>query len=179
MTNGNNIPVTLQGSMDWTPLLVVDKQEIAPSKIGSDVVNSFWSVILDLSDPTAAPLVNTLSTDNREPPSEVTAFVGKPGYLLCFSFVQVFTSHMAQGNLYQFLRQVGAGTKLDRAEQLVEQTGSNVFGLISYTLAATTLDTDEPGFEALDFYHPALLTFQLMPVDVNGKTTWMPVQPGS
>jgi len=41
MTNGNNIPVTLQGSMNSTPLLVVDKQEIAPPKIGSDVVNAF------------------------------------------------------------------------------------------------------------------------------------------
>jgi len=177
MTNGKNIPATLQGSTSVSPLLVVGSQRIVPTKT-KDVYNAFWYVILDLSNPTGQPVVNVLSTDTKQPPPEVTPYVGKTGYLLCFSFVKLLTAFMPQGALYQFLRQVGAGVELDRAEQLVEQIGSNVFDVVNYNLVATTLDTDEPGFESLDFYHPAVLPFQLMPVDVDGKVTYTPIAVG-
>ncbi|MEE4377892.1 MAG: hypothetical protein V2J55_10330 [Candidatus Competibacteraceae bacterium] len=178
MSNSKNIPVTLQGSWGGVPMLVVGDQKIYPSKT-KDVYNSFWYCILDLSNPTGQPLVNVLSNDTNQPPAEVVPYLGKTGFLLCFAFVNLLTAYMPQGALYQFLRQVGSGVILQRAEQLVEQIGSNVFATVSYNLAATTLDTDKPGFESLDFYHPALSPFQLMPVDVDGKVTYAPIAVGN
>ena len=59
---------------------------------------------------------------------------------------------------------------------MAEQSGSSIFGFPYYGLAATMLTSDEPGFEAVGYFNPGYLTFQLMPVVIDHNTVYSPVQ---
>lgn len=177
MDTGGNIPVTIQCNGQYTQVVIGNTRTSPPKE--KEYVNEFWYVVVDLSNPTAAPVVNVLDSDNSRLPAAIQPYVGKDGFMLCFAFLNVLTSHIPQTGLFLELRRIGSGPQLRRIEQLVEQIGSNVFDVANYALAATMLDTDAPGFEAANFYNPALLTFQLMPITVEGKTVYSPIQLGA
>ncbi len=167
-----NIPVTFSGGIRGGPELYVGKKKyFGPSK----GVNQFWWVGLNLNDPAGAPVFEDVSSDNTSVPSVVSAQAGNPDVFLCFAFFQVFASHLPTGPLYQFLISIGAGKQLRRLEQIVAQSGSNLLDGAAYNLAATLLENDEPGFEVLDMNSDPIMTFEFMPVDINGKTIYAPV----
>ncbi len=86
------------------------------------------------------------------------------------------TDHVPQGEFYDFLKSAGAGSSLDRAEQINKQLGVDAIGWMSYILAATLNTADAKGFEELSFNNLTIMTFAFMPVTVNGKTTYTPVR---
>ena len=54
--------------------------------------------------------------------------------------------------------------------------GTGMVGFISYILAATLDPEDLPGFEEFSYTGFTVMTFALMPVTVDGTTTYTPVQ---
>jgi hypothetical protein len=167
-----NIPLMLAGGIGGGLELVVGTKDYSqPHKS-----NTFWWVVLDLTNPTAAPLVNELSDSNSTVPSNVLAQTNEANRLLCFSLNNVFASNMPTGGLYSFLIKAGASTQLKRLEQIVEQSGSNYLDVASYNLVATLTSEDEPGFEGMDIHHDVIITCELMPIDCNGNTIYAPVQ---
>ena len=174
MSSATNIPVTFSTSIGGNGSeLFIGKQKYYTNP---KTINSFWWTIVDLTDPAGKPLLQATSTSNSEPPPEVVAFADDTNAFLFFSFLGVFASHMPTGNLYEFLKKVGSDRQLDRIEQIVEQAGSNFFDVAGYILAATMDTSDEPGFEMLNWNNTALMTMQFMPVEVDGKVIYAPVQ---
>ncbi len=174
---GNNIPTTLQGSSgNMNPYLFLGKDYYTPD-VTHPPENNFWFLIIDLSS--LKVVVNELSSSNDSVPASVQEYADKPGFLLIFVFVNVFTFHVPQGELALFLRKTGSGKLLSSVEQICEQTGSNVIAFPSYGLVATLDQGDLPGFEALDFYHPVLLPFTFKPIKIDDKTTYIAVEIGA
>ncbi len=168
-----NIPLTLAGGYGSSVVeLIIDETKHFSSRAD----NTFWFVVLDLTNPTGKPLCAIESSSNTEVPKEVESLAAKDNTLLCFSFMNVFANHMPAGPLYTFLRNVGSGRELHRIEQIVEQTGSSFMDVASYQLVATLDPNDEPGFEELNWTHSAILTCELMPIEVAGHTVYSPVQ---
>lgn len=167
-----NIPLMLAGGIGGGLELVVGTKDYSqPHKS-----NTFWWVVLDLANPTGAPLVNELSGSNSTVPSDVLAQAQEPNRLLCFSFNNVFASNIPTGDLYSFLIKAGASTQLRRIEQIVEQSGSNYLDVVSYNLVTPLTSEEEPGFEGMDIHHDVIITCELMPIDCNGKTIYTPVR---
>lgn len=168
-----NLPLTLAGGYGSSIVeLYVDQTTYSASRVD----DTFWFVVLDLTNPSGKALCEIEWKSNTTVPQEVVALSEKDNTLLCFSFINVFANHMPAGDLYQFLIQVGAGRQLRRIEQIVEQSGSNFLDVASYQLVATLDSNDEPGFEDLNWTNNAILTCELMPVEVAGHVVYSPVQ---
>ena len=82
-----------------------------------------------------------------------------------------------QGALYSFLRSTGSGQALERAEQIYAQLGTGYFSNVGYILAATLNPSDGSGIEELSHMGVIpIMTFSLMPVTIQGKTTYTPIR---
>ncbi|MCB1808374.1 MAG: hypothetical protein KDK04_20715 [Candidatus Competibacteraceae bacterium] len=169
----SNIPVTLQINSQDSEIYIGSEKIALPNP---NPYHEFWYYGVDLRNPTGPAVFNLLDKSNTEVPSEVSAHENDENVLLCFMFANTPTSYLPQGSLYTFLREAGAGPVLARTEQMAEQSGSSIFGFPNYGLAATMLTSDEPGFEAVGYFNPGYLTFQLMPVVIDHNTVYSPVQ---
>ncbi len=169
----SNIPVTLQINEKYSEIYIGSEKIRVPSQ---NPYQEFWYYGIDLRNPTGPAVFSVLTKSNTEVPAEVLAHENDENVLLCFMFVSVQVSHLPQGSLYTFLREVGAGPALARTEQMVEQSGSSIFAFPNYGLATTMLTGDEPGFESVEYFNTGYLTFQLMPVIIDGHTVYTPVQ---
>ena len=176
MGNQSNVLATVQGTWgggNSSIGLVIGNQWYNPPSHPPD--NSYWVVVLNLSN--LQPVVNEVYTGNNQIPPGVQTYVGTPGYLLILTTYNLVTSSLPQGNFYAFLKGTGSGRLLDRAEQINEQLGTGTVGWMSYILVATLDQQDASGFEEFSFNNLTVLTFQLMPVQVNGQTVYAPIQP--
>ena len=171
-----NVPVTaLSSYVSQFPIsaLVIGNNSVAFT--GNYTFGSYWYVAVDLTD--LSIVQNIVSSDPANVPAPIQALLGNTHYFLFFVANWQLTPNLVQGNLYTFLQQVGAGRMLARGEQMVEQLGTGMLRNFSYVLAATFDDNDLPGFEVFSDVNYSILTMQFMPVTVNGKTIYAPVQP--
>ncbi len=125
---------------------------------------------------TLAVAVSVVTTDATTVPSEVQPFLGKPGNLLVFVGMVLSFDQVPQGALFTALKAAGAGALLDKAEQINTTLGTGHFTYFSYILVASAESDDVPGFE--EFTYTAgntVLTLQLMPITINGTTTYTPI----
>lgn len=123
-------------------------------------------------------VVNEVSAADDQVPANVQLYDGNPRYLLVFASMALRTDNLPQGALYEFLKNAGSGSALDRAEQINEQLGTGTIGQMSYILAVTLNPADAKGFEEFSFTGLTVMTFSLLPVTVDGQTTFTPVQTG-
>lgn len=83
------------------------------------------------------------------------------------------------GDLFNFLDFNGAGRELRRIEQIAQQFGCGTMGTFGYALVGVLGNQNLPGFEASNVvgtnFGP-VLTIQLMPFIIQGKTIYTPVQ---
>lgn len=175
MTTGDgHVPVTVQGTMEYPGgMVVIGEQYFDPS---SNAQNSYWFLVVDLTS--LKVVTSTVSAANDQVPPDVQQFAGNPQYLLILTTLVLRTDNLPQGALYQFLQSIGSGPMLARAEQINEQLGTGTIGAMSYILAATMDTGDGKGFEEFSFTDLTILTFELMPVTINGQTIYTPIQTG-
>jgi hypothetical protein len=134
-----------------------------------------WFVAVDLT--TQLKIVaNAVTYDNHTVPQELRALEGDPRYFL-FVVGNNLRGHLVpQGDLYTFLKDIGSGRQLANLEQIVGQTGTGTIFHYSYVLAATMAEGDLPGFEASSDVHHVILTMQFMPIKLDDKIIYAPVQ---
>lgn len=170
------VPVTIQGTLmdPRYALLVVGTNEVSPPSTPAD---GLWFVVVDLTDLNIA--ANQVTTDSADVPSAVQPYVGNPNYLLILTSLGLQSNNLPQQALYDMLKSAGAGARLDRAEQVFAALGTGTIGWMSYILASTLEDQQGGGFEELSFDYTSIMTFQLLPITVNGKTIYTPIQTGS
>lgn len=176
MTNGANVPVTVTGSYGQNPygLVAIGKQHYYQGPGTQAPANSYWVLVVDLTSLNV--VVNEVYTGTDGVPPGVQPYVDNAQYLLVVTTLALRTDHVPQGDFYGLLRKAGAGPMLSRAEQINEQIGTGYIGWTSYILAATLNPADDKGFEELSFAHFTVMTFELMPVTIDGKTVYTPIR---
>jgi len=136
---------------------------------------AYWFVVLDRS--TLEVVYNQLQSSASTAPD----LGGKntDDYLLIAATMGVGLDNQPQGDLFKFLDLNGAGRQLRRIDQVAEQLNCGSLGTFGYALVGTLGNMDQPGFEASQINAPAegpILTCQLMPVEIDGKTLYTPVE---
>ncbi len=148
--------------------------------IGSNVLSQqpkqsgYWFVVLDRSD--LSVVYNEFQTANDVAPN--IGSYNSSDYILVVASAGVGLNRQPQGPLFKFLDLNGAGRELRRVDQVAVQLNCGSLGTFGYALVGVLGDMNMPGFEASQITNPAtgpILTVQLAPVDVNGKTVYTPV----
>ena len=115
------------------------------------------------SAPNVAPSIGTFNTTD---------------YILIVATLGVGLNNTPQGDLFKFLDLNGGGRELRRVEQVGIKLNCGSLGTFSYALVCVLGNLNMPGFEASQISNPSLgpiLTIQLAPFDVNGKTVYTPI----
>ena len=175
MTQPAAIPITAWSGFEatWYPQVVVGQTNVAPPQSFAD--NSYWAVVLDLTNPTGDPLANVQFTDNSTVPPVLAALAGQANALMILVTYTLRADNVPQGALFDFLHMAGAGVELNRAEQINSQLGTGAFGAYAYTLAATLSDQDLPGIETFSYTDNSIMTLQLIPVQMpDGSYVYSP-----
>lgn len=137
----------------------------------------FWFVVLNrttlaveynqvqpASSNNVVPNIGTLNT------SDHLLLMGTPG---------VGLDNPPQGALFDFLDKNGAGYHLRRVEQFAQQFNCGSWGTYTYVLCSVLGDGNSPGFEdctlAKENPEGPFLTIQLMPISINGQTSYTPI----
>jgi hypothetical protein len=176
---GPNVPATASSRYfnTWPATTVVVGKNFSWLPGDPDQV-CFWFVVVDMTN-NLNVVATAVGTNNSTVPPAIASLAGNPN-LYMFVCANVQRSYnLPHGDLYTFLKKAGSGPGLDRLEQIVTQLGTGSVVFFSYVLGATLADNDGVGFEAWSLNHSAILAMQFMPMVVDGKTVYAPIQQGT
>lgn len=143
----------------------------------ADLSTSFyWYTVVDLTNLSVPDVA--VSPANDSVPANIAKYLGNDQFFLFFAANMQKSPNIPHGSLATFLQQAGSGPALARGEQMINQLGTGNIQLFSYILAATFTVGDNPGFEMFSDTVSTVLTMQFMPVTVNGKIVYAPIQFG-
>jgi hypothetical protein len=135
----------------------------------------YWFVAVDLTTQLNV-VANVVSESSGAVPPEIKRLQGDPRYFF-FVVGNNLRGHMIPvGELHAFLKAIGSGRLLAGLEQIATQAGTGTIFRYSYALAATATEGDLPGFEAFSDVHHVFLTMQFMPIKLEDKIIYAPVQ---
>lgn len=151
--------------------------------IGSNVITQqaqsggpyFWFVVIDRY--TLAVVYNQLQTQPNVVPN-----IGQwntSDYILCVATLGMGLNNPPQGPLFAFLDVNGGGAQLRRVEQVANQFNCGSLGTYGYALVGVLGNQNMPGFEGSAISNGVIgpiLTIQLMPSTIAGKTIYTPIQ---
>lgn len=136
---------------------------------------AYWFVIIDRGS--LQVVYNQLHTSANTVP-DLSSF-DNGDHILAFASIGVGLNNQPQGDLFKFLDMNGTGRELRRVSQLAVQFNCGSLGTFGYALVGIMGEQNLPGFEVSQFSAPAtgpILTVQLMPSVIDGKTIYTPVQ---
>ena len=135
----------------------------------------YWFVAVDLT--TQLNVVANVASDNSGAvPPEIKQLQGDPRYFFFVVGNNLRGHNVPVGELHTFLKAIGSGRLLAGLEQIATQAGTGTIFRYSYILAATATEGDLPGFEAFSDVHHVFLTMQFMPIRLDDKIVYAPVQ---
>jgi len=137
---------------------------------------AYWFLVLDRVS--LDVVFNEVSSSANSLPGGLSKY-NTADYILAFASTGVGLNNHPQGDLFVFLDKNGAGRELRRIDQVATQFNCGYLGTFGYALVGVLGDQDMPGFEASQISQPftgPILTVQLKPMDIDGKTTYTPVQ---
>lgn len=149
--------------------------------VGNKILNqqpkshAYWFVVLDRSNLNV--VYNQLQSAPNVAP-DLGSF-NSSDYILLVATLGIGLNNQPQGDLFNFLDLNGAGRELRRIEQIATQFNCGSLGTFGYALVGVLGNQNQPGFEASAVGIAGIgpiLTVQLMPFVVNGKTMYTPVQ---
>jgi hypothetical protein len=136
---------------------------------------AYWFVVLDRGNLNV--VFNQLQTAPSTSPN--LGNFNTSDYILVVATLGIGLNNQPQGDLFNFLDLNGAGRELRRVEQIATQFNCGSLGTFGYALVGVLGNQNQPGFEAsaisIGGVGP-ILTVQLMPFIVAGKTMYTPVQ---
>lgn len=171
----NSVPLSILSSRDTS-------YHWAKIGIGKNILSqsnppqrAFWIVVIERA--TLTVVYNQLQLQSNVAPN--LGSFNTPDYILCVATMGLGLDMTPSGAFFQFLDANGAGRALRRVEQLATQFGCGSLGTYAYALCSVLGNLDQPGFEACNVEGTAsgpYLTVQLMPIQVQGKTVYTPVE---
>lgn len=135
----------------------------------------YWFVVIDRSS--LAVVYNQMQHDANVVPN--LGQFNTSDYILIVATLGLGLDRQPQGPLFDFLDVNGGGRALRRLEQVATQIGCGTLGTFGYTLVGVLGNLNIPGFEAVDLASATVgpvLTVQLMPTTISGKTVYTPVE---
>jgi len=135
----------------------------------------YWFVVINRH--TLAVEYNQIQTQPNVVPN--IGALNSVDHILIVATMGVGLNNPPQGPLFQFLDQNGGGRELRRIEQIATQFNCGSLGTFGYALVSVLGNLNLPGFEMSQVGSGAvgpILTIQLMPTEVNGVTTYTPIQ---
>jgi hypothetical protein len=175
MSNGGNVPLSVIANVvtNGTAFVGVGNQKY--SQGGQGAPRGLWFLILDNS--TLKPVYNALWTQvDTVPPIQQW---NDSNHIMIVASNAMGLNSQPVGNLFTFLDVNGAGAKLRGIAQIAAQFNCGYLGTYGYALVGTLGNQNIPGFEASapTGGNPAspVLTLALMPITINGTTTYSPV----
>ena len=136
---------------------------------------AYWFVVLDRQ--TLKVVYNELHSSANTAP-DIGSY-NSTDYLLVVATMGIGLNNQPQGELFKFLDLNGAGRQLRRIEQVANQLGCGSLGTFGYALVGVLGNMNQPGFEVSQISNPPsgpILTCQLMPSEIDGKTIYTPVE---
>jgi hypothetical protein len=166
----SNVPLTIQtaGSLNLNGQIVIGQNQLTLDYMTS---NCYWYVVIDRTNLNVVANFNT--KDNSNVPSQLAPYQGNSQYIMILSTQGLGTMFLPQGALYNFLVSEGAGSQLNRAEQIFEALNCGYWGYLNYCFV-TVLGQDTIGFENLDYSSALVSTFSLVPVTVGSGVLYTP-----
>lgn len=172
-------------SISTTPLTIVSSPSNqfywAQIAIGNNVLtqqpsqSGYWFVVIDRSS--LAVVYNQMQSSPNTAPN--IGNFNSTNYILTLATLGVGLNNVPQGALFNFLDANGGGRELRRVEQVGMQLNCGSLGTFGYALVGVLGNLNEPGFEgsmmAVNGTGP-ILTVQLMPTVISGKTVYTPVE---
>ena len=135
----------------------------------------YWFVAVDLTTQLNV-VANVFSENNGAVPQEIKRLQGDPRYFIFVIGNNLRGHNIPVGELHTFLKAIGSGRQLAALEQIATQVGTGTIFRFAYILAATATEGDLPGFEAFSDVHHVFLTMQFMPIKLDDKIVYAPVQ---
>jgi hypothetical protein len=135
---------------------------------------AYWFVALDRSNLNV--VYNQLQSTANVAPN--LGNYNTPDYILIAATLGVGLNNTPQGALFTFLDLNGGGRQLRRVEQVGMQLGCGSLGTFGYALVGVLGNLDTPGFEGsalTSSENGPILTVQLLPTVVGGKTVYTPI----
>jgi hypothetical protein len=149
--------------------------------IGSNILTQepktwgYWIVVIDRI--TLSVVYNQIQTSANTAPK--LGNYNSNDYILALATLGVGLNNQPQGDFFQFLDLNGGGQELRRVEQIATQFNCGSLGTFGYALVGVLGNQNIPGFErsqiGLTGVGP-ILTVQLLPTTIGGKTVYTPVQ---
>ena len=97
--------------------------------------DSYWIVILDAMNPKNKVTEWVVpGTSNTSVPAGLDNYLGSPQYIFAVVTQFLFSTHVPQGDFYDYLAKYGAGRQLQRLEQLTSVFSYSSFGRMNYLL---------------------------------------------
>lgn len=148
--------------------------------IGKNIITQsghggYWIVVIDRSS--LSVVYNQVQASPNQLPN--LGNYNTSDYLLAVASLGVGLNNPPQGDFFQFLDVNGGGRELRRVEQIATQFNCGSLGTFGYALVGILGNTNQPGFEASQVGIAGvgpILTVQLMPITIGGKTVYTPVQ---
>jgi hypothetical protein len=175
MSSGNSIPLSVIANTANGGIAFIGVGSQTYSQGGQGQPHGLWFLILD--NATLKPVYNALwSQTDTVPPIQQW---NDANHVMIVASNAVGLNSQPVGALFAFLDANGGGAKLSGVAQVGAQFNCGYLGTYGYALVSTLGNQNLPGFEASAFTSsvPAapVLTLALMPVTINGRTTYTPV----
>lgn len=148
--------------------------------IGKNVITQsghggYWFVVIDRGS--LSVVYNQVQASPTQAPN--LGSYNSNDYILAVASLGVGLNNPPQGDLFNFLDVNGGGHELRRVEQIATQFNCGSLGTFGYALVGVLGNTNQPGFEGSLIGQGGvgpILTVQLLPVTISGKTVYTPVQ---
>ena len=142
MNMPNMLAYTIQASATsgYAPYLIVGYGAAAGSlKPQNPQDDSYWIVIMDANKPTTKVAEFVVpGSQNSSVPAGLDAYMSKPGYIFAVVTQYLSTLHVPQGAFYDYLVTYGAGSELQKLEQLNTVLSCGSYSRMSYVLTGQT-----------------------------------------
>lgn len=166
----SNVPLTIQTGIaqNYGSNIVFGSQNLS---LNYTLQNVYWAVVVDRTNLNV--LLNFTFTDNQSVPSQLTPYLNNPQYILILTTQNLSSVNLPAGALYQMLIKEGAGSQLNRLEQIYEALSCGTWGWMGYSLVSV-LD-NSASYESAEFYDNAFVTtLQFIPVQVGTGVLYTP-----
>jgi hypothetical protein len=175
--SSNNLPLSVMSSQGYIGTQVYAWIAIANNNLQQNVPIAqagYWFVVIERST------LNVVYNAVQQAPDQVPAIgsYNTSDYILIVATLGIGLNNQPQGALFKFLKLNGGGSELARIEQLALQFGCGSLGTFGYALVSVLGNQNIPGFELSQIAGNSLgpiLTIQLMPTVIGGKTSYTPV----
>lgn len=168
----SNVPLTIQCCVynNYGNNVCIGSNQLG---LGYSTPNLYWAVVVDRTNLNV--VANFTFSDNSDVPAQLTPYQNNAQYMLILSTMQVLSTNLPVGNLYNFLVSNGAGKELQRIEQIYAALNCGTWGNLGYVLV-TVLDNTPVGIDYSGYYDQAFVcTLELVPTQVGTGVLYTPV----